>query len=66
MRRYFYQLLDEQNNDVGAFIPDGSRKESAVNRAKVWMREHKMQEATLSVNSLATCNILDMILITIK
>lgn len=66
MRRYFYQLLDEQNNDLGVFLPDGSHKQSAVNRAKVWMKENNVQEATLSVNSLATCNILDMILITIK
>lgn len=66
MRRYYFQLLNEHYDDLGAFLPDGSHKESAINRAKRWMRENKVLEATLSVNSMATDNILDMILITIK
>ena len=39
MKRYYFQLLDEQYNDLGAFIPDGSNKQSAINRAKRWMQE---------------------------
>lgn len=66
MRRYYFQLLNEHYDDLGAFLLDGSHKESAINRAKRWMRENKVLEATLSVNSMATDNILDMILITIK
>ena len=66
MRRYYFQLLNDRYDDLGAFIPDGSHKETAINRAKRWMRENKVPEATLSVNSMATSNILDMILITIK
>ncbi|MDE6246214.1 MAG: hypothetical protein K2M41_00015 [Muribaculaceae bacterium] len=66
MKRYYYQLVDEQYDELGAFIPDGSHKETAENRAKVWMRENNVSEATLVVNSMRTDNILDMILITIK
>ena len=66
MKRYYYQLVDEQYDELGAFIHDGSHKETAENRAKVWMRENNVSEATLVVNSMRTDNILDMILITIK
>lgn len=66
MRRYYFQLLNDRYDDLGAFIPDGSHKETAINRAKRWMRKNKVPEATLPVNSMATSNILDMILITIK
>lgn len=65
MRRYYFQLLNEQYEDLGAFIPDGSHKPTAMNRAETWMRENNVLEATLSVNSMVTGNILDMILITI-
>lgn len=66
MKRYYYQLVDEQYEDYGVLIPDGSHKEKAENRAKSWMRENNVSEATLVVNSMKTDNILDMILITIK
>lgn len=61
MRRYYFELLDDHYNDLGAFIPDGSRKESAVNKAKKWMNENGITNAILSVNSMLTDNILDMI-----
>ena len=61
MKRYYFQLLDEQYNDLGAFIPDGSTKQSAINRAKRWMQENEIKHAQLSVNSMITDNVLDII-----
>ena len=63
MKRYWYELLDERYNDLGAAIPDGSNKQSAVNRAKRWMKENGVKTTNLSVNSMATGNILDTIYI---
>lgn len=34
MRRYYFELLDENYNDLGASIPDGSSKQAAINKAK--------------------------------
>lgn len=61
MKRYYYELMDEQYNDLGVLIPDGSNKSTAVNRAKAWMKENGVSHAVLSVNSMKTSNILDMI-----
>ncbi|MFR7405564.1 MAG: hypothetical protein ACLUUS_00575 [Bacteroides stercoris] len=61
MKRYWFELTDENYNDLGAFIPDGSSKQSAVNRARRWMRDNGIIEAILAVNSMKTDNILDMI-----
>lgn len=66
MKRYYFQLVDEQYEDLGVLIPDGSHKEAAENRAKRWMRDNNVAEAMLIVNSMRTDNILDMILVTIK
>lgn len=65
MRRYYFELLNEQYDNLGALIPDGSHKKTAENRAKAWMRENGVTEAILEVNSMVTSNILDMIYITI-
>jgi len=61
MKRYYFQLLDDDYNDLGALIPDGSSKQSAINRAKRWMRENNVSQAQLSVNSMITDNILEII-----
>ncbi|WP_297628007.1 hypothetical protein [uncultured Rikenella sp.] len=61
MRRYYYELMDKRYNDLGASIPDGSNKTTAVNHAKRWMRENGIKNAQLSVNSLRTSNLLDVI-----
>ena len=61
MKRYWFELTDENYNDLGAFIPDGSSKQSAVNRARRWMRDNGIIDAILAVNSMKTDNILDMI-----
>ena len=66
MKRYYYQLINEQCEEFEAFLPDGSHKENAANRARKWMRENGIAEATLVVNSIFTSNILDMILLTTK
>lgn len=58
MRRYYFELLDENYNDLGASIPDGSSKQAAVNKAKKWMRENGIKYAQLSVNSMITDNLL--------
>ena len=61
MRRYWFELTDEHYNDLGAFIPDGSNKQAAVNLARRWMRENGVKFATLAVNSMRTDNLLDSI-----
>lgn len=48
-------------DDLDAFIPDGSNKATAMNRAKRWMQRNGIDSAVLAVNSMATSNILDMI-----
>ncbi len=65
MKRYYFQLLDEEYNDLGAFIPDGSHKSTAINRAKRWMQENGVKEAQLSVNSMLTDNVIEIIAITL-
>lgn len=63
MKRYWFQLLTENYDELGALIPDGSSKTTATNRAERWMRQNGINSAVLAVNSMATSNILDMILI---
>ena len=63
MKRYWFELLDESYNDLGAMIPDGSNKQTAINCAKRWMRDNGVTTAHLSVNSMRTSDILDMIVI---
>ena len=61
MRRYWFELTDERNNDLGAFIPDSSSKQSAINRAKRWMRENCIDKAVLAINSMGTNNLIDIV-----
>lgn len=61
MKRYFFQLLDENYNEFGALIPDGSSKQSAINKARKWMKANGVHYAQLSVNSMQTENLLDII-----
>ena len=65
MKRYYFTLMNEDYEDLGAYIPDGSNKTSAVNRAKRWMQEKGIKSAQLQVNSMLTDNILDYINITL-
>ena len=61
MKRYWFELLDESYNDLGAMIPDGSNKQTAINCATRWMRDNGVTTAKLSVNSMRTSDILDII-----
>lgn len=61
MKRYWFALVNEAYEDLGAFIPDGSNKKTAVNRAKRWMQENGVSAAELQVNSMITNNILEFI-----
>lgn len=61
MKRYYFNLLDDDYNDLGAFIPDGRSKKTALNRAKRWMADNGIFKAKLEVNSMITDNILEMI-----
>lgn len=61
MKRYFFQLLDENYNDIGVLIPDGSSKQSAINKARKWMQSNGVRFAQLSINSMQTENLLDII-----
>lgn len=61
MKRYWFQLLTENYDELGAMFPDGSSKATAVNYAKRWMQQNGINSAVLTVNSMVTSNILDMI-----
>lgn len=61
MKRYYFELLDDNYHAFGTFIPDGSNKKSAINKAKRWMKDNGIQNAQLSVNSLITDNLLEVI-----
>lgn len=61
MKRYWYTLMNENYDDLGALIPDGRNKQTAINQAKIWMKENGIQSAQLGVNSMRTDNILDII-----
>lgn len=55
--------MNDNYEQFECFIPDGSNKTAAVNKAKKWMRENGILTAQLSVNSMRTDNILDIIYI---
>ena len=61
MRRYYFELTDGNHNDLGAFIPDGSSKQAAINKARQWMKGNGIKKAILSVNSMRTDNLLDAV-----
>lgn len=60
MKRYYYELMDEDYNSYEAAIPDGS-KARAIAQAKRAMRDLGIRRALLVVNSMRTSNILDII-----
>ena len=61
MKRYWFQLLTSNYDEMKVFIPVGSSKISATNLAKRWMKQNNINSAILAVNSMVTSNILDMI-----
>lgn len=62
MKRYYYELMDEDYNSYEAAIPDGRIKARAIAQAKRAMRDlGGIRRALLAVNSLRTSNILDII-----
>ena len=61
MKRYWFALVNKNYEDLGAFIPDGSSKKTAVNHAKRWMQANGVKSAQLQVNSMATDNLLEFI-----
>lgn len=40
MKRYWFTLLDEDYNDVDAFIPDRPNKQSAINNATILIKNN--------------------------
>jgi len=61
MKRYWFALMNNYYNDLGALIPDGSNKQTAVNHAKRWMQDNGVKTAQLQVNSMRTNNLLEFI-----
>lgn len=61
MNAYHFELLNSKYEDLGIFIPDGSSKKAAINKAKRAMKERGISSACLSVNSMRTNNLLDVI-----
>ena len=62
MKRYYYELMNEDYNSYEAAIPDGRIKARAIAQAKRAMRDlGGIRRALLVVNSMRTSNILDII-----
>lgn len=62
MKRYYYELMDEDYNSYEADIPDGRIKTRAIAQAKRAMKDlGGIKRALLVVNSMRTSNILDII-----
>lgn len=61
MKRYYYELMDEDYNSYEAAIPDGRIKARAIAQAKRAMRDLGIRRALLVVNSMRTSEILDII-----
>ncbi len=64
MKRYYYELMDEDYNSYEAAIPDGRIKARAIAQAKRAMRDLGGGYGRLywgGVNSMRTSNILDII-----
>lgn len=61
MRRYWFGLEDEHHNDLGAAIPDGSNKQAAINKSRQWMKDNGIAKAVLTINSMRTGDLLDVI-----
>ena len=59
MKRYYYELMDEDYNSYEAAIPDGRIK--SIAQAKRAMKDLGIRRALLAVNSMRTSNILDII-----
>lgn len=64
VKKYWFSLLDKDYNELNASIPDGSNKQKAINQSKRWMKENGITTAQLSVNSMRTDNILEIMEIT--
>ena len=60
-RRYYFDLLDENYNDLNIAISDSWSKNTAIRQARGKMAERGIRKAKLSVNSLRTNDILDVI-----
>ena len=50
MKRYWFQLLTSNYDELNVCIPDGSSKISATNLAKRWMKQNNINSAILAVN----------------
>lgn len=61
MKRYYYELMDEDYNSYEAAIPDGRIKARAIAQTKRAMKDLGIRRALLVVNSLTTSNILGII-----
>lgn len=59
--RYYFELLDEHYKDLGLFVPDASTKQAGINKAKRVMKENGIKNAQLSINSMRTNNLVDIV-----
>lgn len=61
MKTYYFELMDKNNNSYNVLIPEGQSKTKASAQARRIMRALGIRKALLSVNSMRTSNILDII-----
>lgn len=60
MKRYYYELMDEDYSSYEAAIPGGRVKTRAIAQAKRAMKDLGIRRALLVVNSMRTSNTLDI------
>lgn len=46
---------------MGAALPDGSNRQAGINRDRQWMKDNGVRKAVLTVNSMRTDNLLEVI-----
>ena len=66
MRAYTFRLLGPDFEDTGAFIADGNSKDTAINKARRYMKDNGIKVSHLEVSSTRTYDLLDLIEIHIK
>lgn len=66
MKTYWFELLDEDFQDLGIAIKDGDNVTVAIDEAKRRMREYGIKNAQISVNSMETNDFLYFISIEIE
>lgn len=65
MGRYYFEVTDENYNDLGLLVSDDCSKLAAIGKVKKWMRENRVSRTILAIKSTKTNYLLEVIKIDI-